>query len=350
MSEARSESPVGALVGIGAAVAVVAAAFAYVAGWLTPERLTPAKIVDSLAPASGAAPGYRRNHAKGVCFTGQFEANGNGARLTTAATLASGVYPVSGRFNLATPDPKAQDGLQRVRGLGLRIVTPDRREWRMAMIDAPFFPVSTPQAFYELQTALARKGDPDAMKNFIAAHPEFLEFVGWAKTAPFTGSYAEERYNSLDSFVFDDAAGADHVVRWSFLPVAPPVAVAANEIAGRDPDFLEGEIAQRVQQQPARWKMVVTEALRGDPTADPSKPWPEGRSAVEVGTLSVMAIEAEADGPCRDLNFDPTVLPPGVHVSDDPFPAARSAAYSVSFNRRSAEDKDYPHAVFGAKP
>jgi catalase len=43
------------------------------------------------------------------------------------------------------------------------------------------------------------------------------------------------------------------------------------------------------------------------------------------------------------------VLPAGMAVSDDPFPAARSAAYSVSFNRRAAEDKDYPRASSGGK-
>ena len=36
---------------------------------------------------------------------------------------------------------------------------------------APFFPVSTPQAFYELLEASASK-DPDAMKTFAGAHPE----------------------------------------------------------------------------------------------------------------------------------------------------------------------------------
>jgi catalase len=96
--------------------------------------------------------------------------------------------------------------------------------------------------------------------------------------------------------------------------------------------------------------LVVTVANPGDPTADPSKAWPEDRRKVDAGTLVVNAIEPEANGPCRDLNFDPTVLPSGMHVSDDPFPAARSAAYSVSFNRRTAEDKDYPRHPGGATP
>ena len=38
------------LVLIAAVVVALAAAFAFTAGWLTPARLTPAKIVNALAP------------------------------------------------------------------------------------------------------------------------------------------------------------------------------------------------------------------------------------------------------------------------------------------------------------
>jgi catalase len=108
------------------------------------------------------------------------------------------------------------------------------------------------------------------MKVFAAAHPEFAKFGDWAKNAPWTGSYAEERFNSLNSFVFVDGSGADHVVRWSLLPAAQPVAVSPDELAKRGPDFLEQEIAQRVASEPQRWTMVVTIANPGDPTADPT--------------------------------------------------------------------------------
>jgi len=53
--------------------------------------------------------------------------------------------------------------------------------------------------------------------------------------------------------------------------------------------------------------------------------------------------EAEADGPCRDFNYDPTILPSGIAVSDDPLLAARSAAYAKSFDLRTAEAADYPY-------
>jgi catalase len=352
MPEPRRSPPrsaLGSLVLIAVVIGGSAAAFAYTAGWFSPERITPDKLVDALAPPTGPALGHRRNHAKGICFTGQFEANGAGSELSQAQIFARGQYPVLGRLNLATPDPNAPDATVRVRGLGLRFSTPDGQEWRSAMIDAPFFPVATPDAFYALLTASASK-DPDAMKNFAGAHPEIVAFGGWAKSAPWTGSYAEERFNSLNAFVFTDKSGADHVVRWSLVPAAQPVPVSPEDLAKRGPDFLAPEITQRVASGPVRWTMTVTVANPGDPTADPSKAWPDDRRTIEVGTLTVQQIEAEADGPCRDINFDPTVLPTGIRTSDDPFPAARSAAYSKSYNRRTAEAADYPRTTTGAKP
>ena len=43
----------GPLVLIALVVCVVAAAFAYTAGWFSPERITPNKVVDALAPPGG---------------------------------------------------------------------------------------------------------------------------------------------------------------------------------------------------------------------------------------------------------------------------------------------------------
>jgi catalase len=330
-------------------IGVVAAAFAYIAGWLTPDRLTPDKLVDAFHPSGNEPLGHRRNHAKGICFTGNFEANGNGSALSRATVFAKGNYAALGRFNLGTPDPNAADSTVRVRGLGLQITTPDGREWRTAMIDAPVFAVSTPQAFYELLKASTSK-EPTAMPTFIAAHPEFAAFGAWAKSAPWMSSYAEVNFNALNSFLFVDEAGAEHAVRWSLLAATPPEPITPDELAKRGPDYLAKDITERVQAGPVRWTMMVTVADAGDPTADPSKAWPEGRKKVDVGTLTVTQIEPEADGPCRDINFDPTVLPPGITTSDDPFPAARSSAYAKSFDRRSAEAEYYPAPKGGAKP
>jgi catalase len=327
---------------IAAVVAAGAGAFAYTAGWLSPGRLTPTKLVDALAPPTGPALGHRRNHAKGTCFTGVFESNGNGAQLSRAQVFSRAQYPALGRFNLGTPDPTEPDAKVRVRGMGLQISTPDGEMWRTAMIDPPFFPVANPLAFYEMLKASGSK-DPDAMKTFIAANPEFATFAAWAKSAPWTASYAEEPYHGLNAFIFTDNSGAEHAVRWSLLPQAQVVPITDDDLAKLGPDHLAHEIADRVAEAPQRWTMVVTIADPGDQTSDPSKAWPEGRKTVEVGTLVVQRIEAERDGPCRDINFDPTILPSGIKVSDDPFPAARSSAYAKSYDLRTSEVKYYPY-------
>jgi len=342
-------STLGSLLLIAVFIGCSAAAFAFTAGWFTPQRLTPDRLVDAFAPSGNEPLGHRRNHAKGICFTGIFDANGAGSALSYAQVFVRGQYPALGRFNLATTDPNAPDATVRVRGMGLRIATPDGQEWRTAMIDAPVFPVSTPQVFYELLVTSASKA-PDAMKNFAAAHPEIATFGAWTQSAPWTASYAEVRFNGLNSFVFTNASGAESTVRWSLLPAAQPVAVSPDDLAKRGPDFLEQEIVQRVRGGPLRWTMVVSIANPGDPTADPSKAWPEDRKTVEVGTLIVQQIEAESDGPCRDINFDPTVLPAGMRTSDDPFPAARSSAYAKSYDRRTAEAQYYPRTAAATKP
>ena len=189
-SPTRSALP--SLLLIAVIVGASAVAFAYTAGWLSPERLTPNKVVDAFAPPGGPALGHRRNHAKGICFTGVFEANGAGSTLSKAPVFVRGQYPIVGRFNLASANLNAPDATVRVRGMGLQITTPDGQMWRSAMIDAPFFPVSTPQGLYALLVASGSK-DPDAMKNFVAAHAEFATFGAWAQSAPWTGSFAEDQ-------------------------------------------------------------------------------------------------------------------------------------------------------------
>jgi len=164
MSQTRQPSPRSVLVSLGLIAVVIsrgAAAFAYTAGWFSPQRLTPGKMVDAFMPPNGAALGHRKNHAKGICFTGIFESNGAGSALSQAQVFTRGQYPALGRFNLATANPNEPDAMVRVRGLGLQISPPDGQEWRTAMIDAPVFPASTPQTFYELLLASASR-DPNA--------------------------------------------------------------------------------------------------------------------------------------------------------------------------------------------
>ena len=151
------------------------------------------------------------------------------------------------------------------------------------------------------------------------------------------------------TFFVVDSSGAKRAVRWSFVPAAKAVTLTQDELTKRSPDFLAQDITQRVATGPQRWELVITIANPGDPTSDPTKAWSADRQTADVGTLIVQQIEPEADGPCRDINYDPSALPPGITTSDDPFPAARSAAYRVSHDERMAEESHYPHTAAGGK-
>jgi catalase len=338
---------------IGAIVIVAALAFTYAGGWLSPARLTPARMVSALSARGGNPIGHRRNHSKGVCFTGVFDASGSASYFSVAPMFAAGRYAVVGRFAIAVGDPDARDLTGRVKSMAIRIVAPNGQEWRSGMNNSPTFVVSNPRDFYELTVAqkadpVSGKPDPAAIKRFFATHPQSTPFAQWAQTADWTASWADQSYNSLNAFRFIDAAGNSHLVRWSMKPTIPPAPVPHDALAKLEPNFLEQDLNGRLAQGPPTWHLVVTLAAPEDPSNDATKAWPPNRKEVDAGTLVVQKAEAEADGPCRDINYDPTILPAGIAVSDDPLLPARSAAYARSFDLRTAESADYPRAASAA--
>ena len=341
MPISKRRSSASGFIVIAVVVSGTASAFAYSAGWLSPHRVTASEVVDALAPPEGPALGHRRNHAKGICFTGSFEASGDAAAISQAAIFTRGQYPVVGRFNLAGPNPSASDDTGRIRGLSIQVKGPGGAEWRSGMITPPFFPVATPDAFYALLSASGSK-DAAAMPAFIAAHPEFVAFGNWAKTAPWTPSYIQNQFYGLNAFRATAPDGTVSAVRWSVMPTVPVEAISPEDLGKRGPNALDDDLQTRLDTGPVRYTLQLTIANAGDPTADPSKAWGADRHRLNAGTLVVQRLEAEPDGPCRDLNYDPTILPQGLSTGDDPFPAARSAAYAVSYDRRTAETKDYP--------
>jgi catalase len=58
----------GRLALIGGVLFISALAFAYAGGWLTPDRLSPTRMVAALSDRGGNPLGHRRNHSKGKFF------------------------------------------------------------------------------------------------------------------------------------------------------------------------------------------------------------------------------------------------------------------------------------------
>jgi catalase len=340
------------LAGIGAVLGATAGTFAYAGGWLSPGRLTPARVVDRFEQVNGPHPGFRRNHAKGLCVAGAFAGNGAGVRLSRAGLFPAGrVTPVTGRVALAGGQPYAADAETTVRSLALRFRLPDGEEWRTGLNNIPVFPVRTPEAFYEQLRAAkpdpaTGKPDPERLKAFFAAHPESAKAAALIKARTVTAGFGDSTYWSLNAFRFVAADGSQRPVRWAFVPDRASAPETAAQAAQGDKNYLFDDLAAQLRQGPQSWHLVVTLGRAEDPTADATRPWPADREAVDVGTLTLTAATPEAAGNCRDINFDPLVLPDGIAPSDDPLLSARSAAYAQSFTRRAGEAKT-PSAVTG---
>lgn len=219
----RSREPLRRFAGVGALVALIAGLFLYAGGWMTPHRQTPASIVNTLEQVNGLHPGFRRNHAKGVCVTGYFESNGQGRSISKAQVFVPARVPILGRFALSGGQPYIADTPQIVRSLAILFQLTDGEEWRTAMINLPVFTVNTAQGFNDLQLASARdpvtgKPNPAATAAFLAKHPETVAAQRIIASHPFSSGFADSPYYGLDAFRFINARGESTAVRWSFVP------------------------------------------------------------------------------------------------------------------------------------
>jgi catalase len=338
------------LASIGLVVAVVAALFLYAGGWFTPHALTPATMINTFEHVDGAHPGFRRNHAKGVCVTGFFESNGQGQSLSKAEVFNPGRVPVIGRFALAGGQPYASDTPQTVRSLALLLKTPNGEEWRTAMVNIPVFVVNAPEAFHDFLIVSSPdpstgKVDGAAMGAFLSKHPETAAaFKVLGSHAPSSG-FSDSPYFGLNAFRFVNAKGESTPVRWW---LKPDQTVVTEDAATTDKNYLFDALIAQLHSGPLRWHLILTVGQPGDPTAEAATMWPSDRQQIDVGTITIDTIESEDTSPTRDINFDPLVLPDGISPSDDPLLSARSAAYSQSFTRREGEHKS-PSAVSTAE-
>jgi len=333
-----------ALLGMGAVAgfaAVDVGGFAYAGGWLRPDALTPARFTDRFENVYGRHDGFRRNHAKGLSATGTFESNGSGASVCRAAVFERGTVPVIGRFSLGGGLPDQPDKVDTVRGLGLLLQTSNGQQWRTAMINLPVFTDSTPQGFYERMLAGkpqpdTGKPDPQRMAEFLTRHPETAAAMKIIREAPPSAGFADTTFNGLNAFRFTNSSGATVAVRWSVIPIDGGQG-AGPPSSGKD--YLFDDLIRAVAQRPVRWRLILTVAEPGDPTNDATKPWPPTRRTIDAGIITITGVQTEAPGNARDVNFDPTVLPDGMALSDDPIPKARAGVYARSFTRRAEEPK-----------
>ena len=321
---------------IAALLAVTAAVLSGQAiGQTTDAADLPAALVSDLHAAFGEHHA-RAVHSKGIILTGSFTPDAAAATLTTAATFAKPV-PVIVRFSDFTgiPDISDTNPLASPRGLAIKFDPDGAADFDIVSHGFNGFPVATAEEFGQLLLALSASGPgaaaPTPLDGFLADHPIAKTFLTTQKPAP--ESYATNAYFGVNAFEFTNAAGETAFVRYRFVPQAGERYLDPAASAGKAPDFLQAEIAERVASGPILFDWYAQVAGQGDDIDDPSIAWPEDRALVKLGTIAIDAIAPDQPTIDQSLLFIPSNVPDGIAPAD-PMIDIRSNAYPISFGER----------------
>ncbi len=276
---------------------------------------------------AGPNPGFRPVHAKGLVYSGTFRASADAPRVTRAPDFTGQSVPTIVRFANANGNPDVHDAVPNVRSITVKFQLSDGI-------------ARTPEELLEFLRAqlpepASGQPDPDAVPRFLAGHPAGRAFVERLMKKPVPASDAQTIYHAEHAFRLTAADGTSRFGRYRFVPQAGEAFLSPDDAGKRSPSFLREELEGRLRTGPVAFRLLLQLAEAGDPTDDVTALWPEGRPLVELGRLEVTGISPTSAADEQRLIFDPTNRTDGIDLSADPILLARSAAYAISYDRRS---------------
>jgi catalase len=304
-------------------------------------------LMDLMEENLGYVPGFRRAHARGIGLRGRFVATPAAAELTTAEHMQGGEIAVIARLSNGAGTPYAVDRTSEkkggVLGCAVRFELPSGGHAAWAALNIDRFPARVPDHFIGL-TAARRQGLPFGLPNpvrfvsYLLSHPPVLSGVKTILGARTAVSFATTTFFGLHAYFAVDADGRRRAFRYRWVPLAGEASMNALQNRRLPPQYLLSELRGRLAEGPVAWDLVLQLAEPGDPTDDLTQRWPDSRPRVTVGRLELDRIHE--DQPAVDaLVFDPTVVPLGIELSNDPVLHFRSEAYTASKSRRAGETK-----------
>ena len=304
-----------------------------------PSSPVVAQLVETMRKLAGPHPGFRPVHAKGIVCAGTFRPSPGARRVSKAAHFQGAAVPATIRFANASGNPEAPDGAPGVRSMSVKLQLPDGKQTDVLANSVDGFVASTPEQFLEFMQAqlpdpATGKPDPQGVPKYLGKHPNAAGFIQRLMQKPIPASYAQSAYHAEHAFRFTATDGGSVFGRYHFVPEAGEAHLSPEDGGKRAPDFLRDELEARLKNGPVVFRLELQLAEAKDPTDDPSALWPAERKRVELGRLEITSVSASSLADERKLIFDPNNLTPGIEASGDPVLAARSAAYSISYDKR----------------
>jgi catalase len=292
----------------------------------------------------GLHPGFRPAHAKGLLLAGKFSPSSGATSLTKAPHMNRESTPVTVRFSNSTGLPLVPDNDPNTnpRGLAIRFHLAERVHTDIVSHSTDGFPVHTGQEFLEMLRALASsdpsKPEPSPIQAFLGSHPKALAFVQTPKPAP--SSFAREAYFGITAMRFTNMDGVSRYGRYRITPEAGIDHLSGAVAATKSPNFLFDELAERIANAPIAFRVLVQLANEGDIVDDATVHWPEGRTVLELGKVTLIEPVANNGGEQQRIIFDPIPRVEGIDPSADPLLELRAAVYLLSGRRRRAATQE----------
>ena len=292
----------------------------------------------------GVHPGFRPAHAKGILLTGTFTPFSEAASLTRAPHLHRNSTPVTVRFSNFAGIPSVADNDPQgasPRGFAVRFHLGEHVHTDIIGHSVDNFPARTAEGLLEFLNALIATDPagphPNAIEQFLGAHPAALRFVQIPKPIP--TSFAKESFFAVSAFKFTNAGGLSRYGRYRMLPAAGNEYLDEAEAAARSPNFLFDEIEERVAKEPVRFRVAVQLAEDGDTIDDATVRWPEERPQLAFGEISLREITPNNASEQQRMIFDPIPRVDGIEASADPLFEPRANIYLMSGRRRRTAGK-----------
>lgn len=289
----------------------------------------------------GQHPGFRPTHAKGALLTGTFTPSPAAATLTRAPHIQRDSTPVTVRFSDTTGIPLIPDNSPDAapRGLAIRFHLAEHVHTDIVAHSTDHFPVRNGEEFLNFLRAAAASGDPAGPKPspievYLGGHPAALEFIQAPKPVP--SSFARESYFGITAMQFINKDGATRFGRYRIVPQDGDDFLDAATAAAKGPNFLFDELAESVAKAPIKLRILVQLANDGDVVVDATIHWPEDRTLLELGTITLTELTPNSAHEQQQLIFDPIPRVDGIDPSDDPLLELRAAVYLISGRRRRA--------------